>query len=86
MFWRSTPRQLDLRSAGLQAAVGLDGPEGHAHTTTPRGLTCGTCGGTARVDMVDMTERRAYLTCPRCARTWDTDRDAVPRRPFVRLR
>lgn len=84
IFRRSRPRTDPVRAAGLQAAVGLIGRRRLRRTgTEPLGITCGTCGTMGRIDMVDMTERRAYLTCPSCERTWDTDRDAVPRRPFA---
>ncbi len=83
IFRRSSPRASDLRAVGLQAAVGLHvGVEDSRPSSRPLGLTCGTCGATGRIDMIDMTERRAFVTCPSCARTWDTDRNAVPRQPF----
>lgn len=82
-IFRRSSRASDLRAAGLQAAVGLHTrAEDSRPSSRPLGLTCGTCGATGRIDMIDMTERRAYVTCPCCARTWDTDRDAVPRQPF----
>ncbi|MGK2928182.1 MAG: hypothetical protein ACSLFO_01235 [Acidimicrobiales bacterium] len=83
IFRRSSPRASDLHAVGLQAAVGLKAcVENSGPSSKPLGITCGTCGATGRIDMIDMTERRAYVTCPSCARTWDTDRNAVPRQPF----
>lgn len=38
------------------------------------GRYCGTCGTEGRLDMVDATIQRAFLTCPACGRTWDTAR------------
>lgn len=81
---RARLRTDPVRAAGRQAALGLTGRRRRRRRTgtEPLGVTCGSCGTPGRIDMVDMTARRAYLTCPGCERTWDTDRDAVPRHPL----
>lgn len=77
--WRSKAR---MRTQGVLAALGFEvhPPVG---SDEPPGIDCGTCHSRGRIDMIDMALRRAYLTCRRCGRTWDADRDAVPRRAFL---
>lgn len=61
------------RAAGFAAAVGLDvevTPDERGDT----GRVCGHCGTVGRLDMVDATIARAFLTCPSCGRTWETGR------------
>ena len=86
IFRRAGAVQPDIRTIGLEAAVGIENRI-RTHTrpagSSPSGLTCATCAGRGRVDIIDMTVRRAYITCPGCERTWDTDRDRVPRRAFL---
>lgn len=65
---------LRARDIGFAAAMGLevdlDSPEVEADT----GRYCGSCGTEGRLDMVDATIQRAFLTCGACGRTWDTAR------------
>ena len=70
--------------AGLELGLGLarDAIDLRGPGTASFGMHCGTCGSTGRIDMIDTTVRRAYLTCPACGRIWDTDRKSVPAQPF----
>ena len=71
-------RQLDrTRHAGLAAAVGLDAiGEAPKVRPVPEGL-CPGCGRLGRIDMIDTTTGRAYLSCVVCSTQWDTDRAVV---------
>lgn len=81
---RATQQDPDHHVVGVELGLGIVGPD-HAvprPSTESRGVDCGSCGAKGRIDMIDMTIRRAYLTCPKCGRTWDTDRASVPAQPF----
>ena len=79
-FRRSTPPR-SPGDIGFEAAVGIAAQERpsrrEAEPSRSLDLTCEHCGSTGRIDMVDTAGRRAYLTCPRCQRTWDTDRSVI---------
>ena len=85
-FTKRRARQLDqTRRAGLAAAVGLDavGPDPAVPVAempkvrrVPEGL-CPGCGRLGRIDMIDTTTGRAYLSCAVCTTQWDTDRAVV---------
>ena len=76
MFRRtSSKRRSELE--GLEVAVGLPPEEAEPDEQTPLGLACPTCHTRGHIDMIDTAARRAYLTCPRCGRNWDTDRSAI---------
>lgn len=88
IFRRSADRTApDDRTRGLELGVGLASPpvarRGRAKSDV---LRCGTCGTRGRIDMIDTTIRRAYLTCEGCGRIWDTDRASVPAQPFFSRR
>ncbi|WP_436795882.1 hypothetical protein [Actinospongicola halichondriae] len=72
---RETRNDGPARSAGFDAAVGL--VTGSRRARHLDGRECSHCGAEARIDMVDMPRTRAYLTCPDCGHTWDTDRMRV---------
>lgn len=88
LFTKRRARQLDeTRRAGLAAAVGLEAvaPDPAASDATdempkvrrvPEGL-CPGCGRLGRIDMIDTTTGRAYLSCAICSTQWDTDRAVV---------
>ncbi len=62
---------------GLEVAVGLTPEEPTVDDQPTAGLACPTCQTIGHIDMVDTAGGRAYLTCPRCERNWDTDRSAI---------
>jgi hypothetical protein len=88
LFTMRRARRLDqTRRAGLAAAVGLDavgpgvaGADAAAEVPkvrrVPEGL-CPGCGRLGRIDMIDTTTGRAYLSCAVCTTQWDTDRAVV---------
>lgn len=80
-IFRRSPSTRSPGSIGFEAAVGIPSEEQHPAGDEERastlGLRCDHCDSAGRIDMVDAAAGRAYLTCPRCARTWDTDRSGV---------
>lgn len=73
----------DVRLVGRDLALGIvDVPRRPSPAPSPLSTDCGTCGSPGRIEMIDTTVRRAYLSCPACGRLWDTDRAAVPAQPF----
>lgn len=77
LFTKRRARRLDSRHAGLAAAVGLDAAgEAPKARRVPEGL-CPGCGRLGRIDMIDTTTGRAYLSCAVCGTQWDTDRAVV---------
>lgn len=71
---RSHDDRADARAAGFAAAVGLEVEIERPSTEEDPGRFCASCGTAGQLDMVDATVQRAFLTCPSCARTWDTSR------------
>jgi hypothetical protein len=43
---------------------------GHENGDPATRLVCPACGDTARVDVVDLREKRLHLSCDRCYRMW----------------
>lgn len=73
----------DVRVVGRDLALGIvDVPHRPSPGSSACGTECGTCGSPGRIEMIDTTVRRAYLSCPNCGRLWDTDRASVPAQPF----
>lgn len=65
---------LRARDIGFAAAMGLEVEIDRSEVDTDTGRNCGTCGTEGRLDMIDATIQRAFLSCPACGRTWDTAR------------
>lgn len=78
MTWRRRRVRVtvpELRDAGRAAAVGLAPamPVRDELDLRDRPVErCTYCGASARVDMIDVSEGVAYLTCRVCHRAWET--------------
>ena len=62
------------RDIGFAAAMGIEVEIDLPEVEADSGRYCGSCGTEGRLDMVDATIQRAFLSCPACGRTWDTAR------------
>ncbi len=75
---REPRHRQSARDAGFAAAVGLE-VDVVRDEPGDTGWICSHCGTRGKLDMVDATIQRAFLTCPACTRTWDTGRlDQAP--------
>ncbi len=76
-MFRRTASKRRSQLEGMEVAVGLPPAETDRAESPALGLACPTCQTAGQIDMVDTAAGRAYLTCPRCGRNWDTDRSAI---------
>ena len=61
------------REQGLEVALGVEPVVDHDEGARRISRRCPHCGTRGRIDMVDTSAKRAYLSCDACGCNWDTD-------------